>query len=83
MKLKKRTVLITGGTSGIGLELAKQLIRRGNAVIVTGRDQEKLDAAKRELPGVHTVKSDVSDADAIAALHDSVLAQIPGARYVR
>src|SRR6202162_5613211 len=77
MKLEKRTVLITGGTSGIGLELAKQLLQRGNTVIVTGRDQEKLDAAKRAMPGIHTFKSDVSDPAAIAALHTSVLAQFP------
>src|SRR6202051_416584 len=77
MKLEKRTVLITGGTSGIGLELAKQLPQGGNTVIVTGRDQEKLDAAKRAMPGIHTVKSDVSDPAAIAALYGSVLAQFP------
>jgi uncharacterized oxidoreductase len=77
MKLQERTVLITGGTSGIGFELAKQLLERGNTVIVTGRDQEKLDATKRVLPGVHTVKSDVSDPGAIAALYNSVLAQFP------
>jgi uncharacterized oxidoreductase len=77
MKLERRTVLITGGTSGIGLELAKQLLERGNTVIVTGRDQDKLDAAKRSLSAVHTFKSDVSSPDAIAALHDSVLAQFP------
>lgn len=77
MKLGKKTVLITGGTSGIGLELAKQLLQRGNTVIVTGRDQEKLDAAKQALPGVHTFKSDVSDPGEIAALHDKVLAQFP------
>jgi short-subunit dehydrogenase involved in D-alanine esterification of teichoic acids len=74
---EKRTVLITGGTSGIGLELARQLHKRGNTVIVTGRDREKLDAANRALSGVHTFKSDVSDPGAIAALHDSVLAQFP------
>ena len=77
MKLEKRTVLITGGTSGIGLELARQLHQRGNTVIVTGRDQGKLDAVKRELPGVHTFMSDVSDPLAIATLHDNVIAEFP------
>jgi uncharacterized oxidoreductase len=57
MKLNRRTILITRGTSGIGLELARQLLQRGNTVIVTGQDQEKLDAAKRSLPGVHSIKS--------------------------
>jgi uncharacterized oxidoreductase len=50
MKLEKKTVLITGGTSGIGLELAKQLLQKDNTVIVTGRDQEKLDAASGRSP---------------------------------
>jgi uncharacterized oxidoreductase len=77
MKLERRTVLITGGTSGIGLELARQLLPRGNAVIVTGRDRDRLDAAKRALPGLHTIQSDVSDPAAIAALHANVLAQFP------
>jgi len=77
MKLKHKTVLITGGTSGIGLELAKQLLQRGNTVIVTGRDQDRLEAAKRAVPDVHAVRSDVADPDAIASLYDTVLAQFP------
>ena len=77
MRLAKRTVLITGGSSGIGLELAKQLLERDNVVIITGPDQDKLDAATRALPRVHTFKSDVSDPEAIAALHDSVIARFP------
>ena len=77
MKLSQKTILITGGTSGIGLELAKQLLARGNTVIVTGRDQEKLDAAQRSLPGLETFRSDVSDPAAIAALHAGVLARFP------
>jgi uncharacterized oxidoreductase len=77
MKLKSKTILITGGTSGIGLELAKQLIPLGNTVLVTGRDPEKLDATRRALPGVHVYQSDVSDSEAIAALHDRVLRDFP------
>lgn len=77
MRLKQRTILITGGTSGIGLELARQLVERQNTVIVTGRDHEKLDAARRALPGVQTFTSDVSDPRAIAELYQSVLAQFP------
>ncbi len=78
MKLQQRTILITGGTSGIGLELAKQLIARGNTVIVTGRDAERLDATKQTLPGVHTFQSDVCDPVAITVLHDQVIAKFPG-----
>jgi uncharacterized oxidoreductase len=77
MKLQKRTVLITGGTSGIGRELAKQLLERDNTVMVTGRDQAKLDATKRMLPGLHTFKSDVSDPTEITALQESVIAKFP------
>ena len=77
MKLKGKTILITGGTSGIGLELARQLLAQGNDVIVTGRDQEKLDLAERALPDVRTIRSDVSDPSAIAALHADVLARFP------
>src|SRR5271168_2992270 len=77
MKLKKRTVLITGGTSGIGLELARQLLQRGNVVLVTGRSQARLDDARRALPGLHTFRSDVSDPAEILALHGQVLAQFP------
>ncbi len=77
MKLTNKTVLITGGTSGIGLELAKQLIGRGSTVLVTGRDPEKLEAAKAALPGVHIFQSDVSSPEAIAALYQSVITQFP------
>jgi uncharacterized oxidoreductase len=77
MKLQQRTVLITGGTSGIGLEFAKRLLERGNTVIVTGRDQAKLDATRQALPDVHTLLSDVSDPRAISGLHQAVVARYP------
>lgn len=77
MRLEKKTILITGGTSGIGLELAKELLGRGNTVVVTGRDQGRLDATARLLPGVHVFRSDVSDPEAITALRDRVLERFP------
>lgn len=77
MKLTNKTILITGGTSGIGMELAKQLLARDNTIIVTGRDQEKLDEARRALPGLHTFQSDVSDPTAIVALHRLLLERFP------
>ncbi|SEO87392.1 uncharacterized oxidoreductase [Paenibacillus sp. OV219] len=71
------TVLITGGTSGIGFEFAAQLIKLGNTVIITGRDLVRLDAAKKKLPTVHTLQSDAADPKAIAGLFETVVKQFP------
>jgi len=62
MQLKGKTILITGGASGIGLEAAKQFLANGAKVIITGRNQGKLDEAKKMYPAITAVKSDVSDA---------------------
>ena len=77
MKLQGKTILITGGTSGIGIELARQLLARGNTVVVTGRDPKRLAAARAELPGLDAIESDVSDPAAIQRLHADVLARFP------
>ena len=63
MEIKGKTILITGGTAGIGLEAAKQFLSHGVKVIITGRDQEKLNAAKKLYPALTAIKSDVSNAD--------------------
>jgi uncharacterized oxidoreductase len=77
VKLENRTILITGGSSGMGFELAKELLERRNVVIITGRSQEKLETAKQALPAVHTFKSDVGDPGAIPALYDQVVENFP------
>jgi uncharacterized oxidoreductase len=73
MKLKGKTVLITGGASGLGLESAKQFIAAGANVIICGRDQTKLDCAKKLLPAVTVFKCDVSDAEQINKLYEQVI----------
>jgi uncharacterized oxidoreductase len=77
MKLNSNTILITGGASGIGLELAKQLDALGNTILVTGRDQAKLDRAKKELPKINIFKSDVSDPKSIPLLFEKVTKEFP------
>ena len=67
MKLEGRTILITGGTSGIGFEMARQLLARGNTVLITGRDQRKLEEAKSALRGAHTFQSDASSPESRAS----------------
>ena len=77
MEMTKNTILITGGTSGIGLGLAAELLKLGNTVIVTGRDRRKLDDAQKKLAGAYAFQSDVSDSKAIALLFGAVITKFP------
>jgi len=61
MKLTGRTILITGGSAGIGLAFALKFLELGNEVIVTGRRQAVLDQVKAKHPKLHTIQSDVAD----------------------
>ena len=61
MRLSSNTVLITGGGSGIGLALAEAFVQRGSEVIICGRSAERLEAAQRRHPALHTKVSDLSD----------------------
>jgi uncharacterized oxidoreductase len=72
MELKRKTILITGGTSGIGLEAAKQFLANGAKVIITGRNQTKLDTAKKIYPALIAIKSDVANADDAQMLFNQV-----------
>ncbi len=74
-----KTVLITGGTDGLGLALATQLATEGAAVAVCGRDEERLrtaEAAVRAAGGdVLAQRADVSRADDLEAFVEAVMAR--------
>ena len=70
MKLTNRTVLIVGGTSGIGLELAHRFAKDGNTVVVGGRRPEPQD-------GLQSVQIDVTDPTSVLRARDEVLAAHP------
>lgn len=61
--LKGKRVLVTGGSSGIGLAIAKKCLSEGAQVVITGRNVEKLKAARKELAGypLSILSWDVSD----------------------
>lgn len=75
MEIKNSTILITGGTSGIGLELVKQLTEKGANIIVTGRNLDALNETKKQFPKVHTFQSDVNKPQDIEQLYKQVTTQ--------
>ncbi len=77
MNLSENTILITGGSSGIGFEMAKELLKRNNKVIITGINEEKLKKAKEKLDGVVAIKSDISNPDDVKALFKKVEIDFP------
>lgn len=61
MKASNNTILVTGGSAGIGFEIAKQLSDLDNQVIITGRDKDRLEKAAAQLPNAKGIVADVSD----------------------
>ncbi len=82
-RFKGKRILITGGTSGIGLATAKRIVEEGGEVAVTGVTQDHLDEAGRSLPsGSLVLRNDASDPEAakeLAAKIKDQMGQIDGA----
>ena len=66
--MQNQHTVVVGGSSGIGLATAKLLLEQGHQVTITGRNQARLDAAKRSLGSdARAIRMDASDANALAA----------------
>ena len=74
----KQKVLITGGSSGIGLALAKRFLDNNNTVIITGRNISKLEKVKQELPKINIFQSDVTQEVDVKQLAETVQNQFGG-----
>ncbi len=76
MDLNGKTVLLTGGSRGIGLELTRQLVARRAKVIVVGQNKYHLDAvANNYEPFVTSITADLSDTDAVDNLITKIKAE--------
>ncbi len=72
-RLAGKRALITGGTTGIGLETARHFLREGARVMITGNNPANLEVARSELgPNVFAVASNAADAGAQKELADNV-----------
>ena len=72
MKLTDVRALITGGSSGIGFEIARQLKEKGAEVVICGRDEAKVIEAAKKI-GAHGIRADVSvEADVVALIRKTV-----------
>jgi len=77
MKTSQNTILITGGGSGIGFETAKLFSQKGNKVIITGRDENKLRKAVAQLNNAHYAVADVTNEKDINALVGRITKEFP------
>jgi 3-oxoacyl-[acyl-carrier protein] reductase len=81
--IKGRRAIVTGGSSGIGFETARQFLEEGVRVLITGRNQQKLDKARDELARrtggeVHAVVADMTKESDIAKMVETAKQKMGG-----
>ncbi len=77
MKLSDRTVLVTGGTGGIGLGIAGAFYQCGSRVIVCGRNRERLSAVEKKFPGITALSCGVGNGSQRNHLAAEVIRRFP------
>lgn len=77
LHLKGKTALVTGSTAGIGLAIAERLAAEGVEVVVTGRNQDKLDAAVAQVSKSGRARGVLADAGTAEGA-DTLIAAVPG-----
>jgi uncharacterized oxidoreductase len=82
VNVHNNTILITGGGSGIGFALANEFLKHNNKVIITGRNAEKLSTAKKKLPSLEVIQSDISNEDSVQRLVEEVKHNHPGLNFL-
>ena len=81
--IKGRRAIVTGGSSGIGFETARQLLEEGVRVLITGRNQQKLDKARDDLAKrtggeVHAMVANMTKESDIAKMAESAKEKLGG-----
>lgn len=82
---ENKMVMITGGSSGIGLSIARELLQMGASLCLLARNQDKLDAAVKELRSlgsqssqvINTISADVADTEALSQIIPEYLENNP------
>jgi uncharacterized oxidoreductase len=82
MNLSNNTILITGGGSGIGFALAKEFLKHGNKIIISGRNIEKLKIARVNFPELEIIQCDISDEDSVKALVEEINKKYPDLNFL-
>jgi len=77
MNLSSNTVLITGGSNGIGFALAERFLNAGNKIIICGRREKKLGEVKSRYPGIYTFQCDTENESERNKLFSKVTEQFP------
>ena len=77
-RFENQHILITGGTSGIGLATARQLAHEGAKLLITGQSEQHIADARTALPQATVIANDASDPDAASALADAAQDFAPG-----